>query len=428
MTTSVIVAIRDAGEAEIAAALASRPGLVVARRCADLVEAVAAATAGVGAVVVMSDQPRLDRAVVRTLVRKGVAIVGVPTSREAVGLLTGLGVPTVLPFPARPDDVVAAAIAAVAESGEALDDDGIDGEGEVTRGALVAVWGPTGAPGRTTVAVNLAVELARLAGSAVLVDADTYGGAVAQAVGILDESPGIAGVARAALRGGSIEEAVGRHAREIGNGLTVLTGVTRPSRWPELSAAALDPMWPVLRSAAAITVVDCGFGIERAVTVGPASGRDDATLSVLSAATVIVVVGSSEPLGIQRLVQALGDLGDVDEAAATPRQVVVNRVRASVVGARPGESIADILARYAAVPETWLIPDDPRTCDSATLVGEPACVRAPRSPFRRAIEALALRVWAEARPPASAGTGATRAKVAAARLGVSRLPRRTLKW
>jgi Mrp family chromosome partitioning ATPase len=46
---------------------------------------------------------------------------------------------------------------------------------------LLAVWGPKGAPGRTTVAVNLAFE------AAPLVDADTYGGAVAHAN--MQESP-----------------------------------------------------------------------------------------------------------------------------------------------------------------------------------------------------------------------------------------------
>jgi Mrp family chromosome partitioning ATPase len=46
---------------------------------------------------------------------------------------------------------------------------------------LLAVWGPKGAPGRTTVAVNLAFEAAPLVGEVLLVDADTYGGAVAHA-------------------------------------------------------------------------------------------------------------------------------------------------------------------------------------------------------------------------------------------------------
>src|SRR3954447_4820088 len=53
-------------------------------------------------------------------------------------------------------------------------------------GRVVAVWGPTGAPGRSTVAVALASELAQLGVSALLVDADVYGGVVAQLLGLLD--------------------------------------------------------------------------------------------------------------------------------------------------------------------------------------------------------------------------------------------------
>ena len=53
-----------------------------------------------------------------------------------------------------------------------------DGDG---RRILAAVWRPKGGPGRTTVAVNLAFEAAAASGEVLLVDADTYGGAVAHA-------------------------------------------------------------------------------------------------------------------------------------------------------------------------------------------------------------------------------------------------------
>ena len=59
-------------------------------------------------------------------------------------------------------------------------------------GRVVAVWGPAGAPGRTTVAIGVADEAARLGVSTLLADADPYGGTVAQTLGLLDESAGLA--------------------------------------------------------------------------------------------------------------------------------------------------------------------------------------------------------------------------------------------
>ena len=65
----------------------------------------------------------------------------------------------------------------------------------------MAVWGPTGAPGRTTVAVTVAAELAASGVATLLADADVYGGVVAQVLGFLDEAPGLAAAARLANNG-----------------------------------------------------------------------------------------------------------------------------------------------------------------------------------------------------------------------------------
>ena len=65
---------------------------------------------------------------------------------------------------------------------------------------MVAVWGPAGAPGRTTVATGLAAVLATR-GPTMLVDADPYGGSVAQVLGVLDEVSGLLAAARLAGSG-----------------------------------------------------------------------------------------------------------------------------------------------------------------------------------------------------------------------------------
>ncbi|HEU0256408.1 MAG TPA: hypothetical protein VFQ96_01060, partial [Microbacteriaceae bacterium] len=56
-------------------------------------------------------------------------------------------------------------------------------------GRVIAVWGGTGAPGRTTIAVGLAGEYAARGEETALCDVDPYGGSIATLLGLLDEAP-----------------------------------------------------------------------------------------------------------------------------------------------------------------------------------------------------------------------------------------------
>jgi MinD-like ATPase involved in chromosome partitioning or flagellar assembly len=185
----------------------------------------------------------------------------------------------------------------------------------------------------------------------------------------------------------------------------LVSGISRADRWSELPAEALEAVWEAARVGAGLVVVDAGFALEPADALG-GRDRNAATLSALAAADVIVAVGSSEPLGIQRLVQGLSELASVAETSDARRVVVVNRVRASVAGASPERAVADALARYASVAETWTVPFDPRACDAAALAGVALAEAAPRSAARRAVAELArhiVAVAAQARESARAG-------------------------
>ena len=67
---------------------------------------------------------------------------------------------------------------------------------------IIAVWGPGGAPGRSTLAIELAVELARGGRHVGLIDADTHAPSLALALGLADEGPGFAAACRQAELGG----------------------------------------------------------------------------------------------------------------------------------------------------------------------------------------------------------------------------------
>ena len=96
---------------------------------------------------------------------------------------------------------------------------------------MVAVWGPTGAPGRTSVALGIAGELAELGFPTMLIDADVYGGVVAQLLGLLDEAPGLAAACRLANNGTLDLPGLAELAVQVRPGLRVLTGIARAERW-----------------------------------------------------------------------------------------------------------------------------------------------------------------------------------------------------
>ncbi|MHB1064741.1 MAG: hypothetical protein ACYC1Z_09710 [Georgenia sp.] len=278
---------------------------------------------------------------------------------------------------------------------DAAEDQAQDAAPPTERGRLVVVWGPPGAPGRTTVAVTLAAELAALAGGALLLDADTEAPSIAQVLGLLDDSSALAVAARQATHGRLDAAALTQLAPVLAGGLRVLTGLTRADRWRELPATALEVIWDVAREVSPWTVVDvgAGLGVEAGFDPAWAPQRHQATAAALAAADVVVVVGAGEPVGLRRLVLALGELSDrALPGSQAERVVLVNRIRASAAGPRPAQSVTEALARFAGVTDPLLVPDDRPATDRAVLQGRTLTEVAASSPARLVLHELARRL------------------------------------
>lgn len=407
MTTGVLLALTGPEEAELVSLLdAPDTGLQVVRRCADVPEVVAAGLAGLGSLAVISaDLPGLDRPVLRRLAAAGVRTVLVaPAEDMARCRALGASVVTEAELGAR---AWAGAVGDLARSerpaqpaGPPPETETATAEASAPQGRLAVVWGPRGSPGRTTIAVNLAHELSSRART-LLVDADTEAPSVTQTLGVLDETAGIAAAARLAGDGRLDADALRSLARQVGKGPRLISGLTRADRWRELPAASLDVVWEAARALADWSVVDVGAGIDDPAggfTAGVAPRRHQATLSALTAADVVVVVGAAEPVGMHRLVMALQELTEAGVCAPhAPRIVVVNRVRGSAAGANPEQAVIESLARFAGVPDPLLVPDDRVAHDRAVLRGAALAEVAPGSRSRAAVQELADRLLG---PPA----------------------------
>ncbi|WP_337005817.1 MULTISPECIES: AAA family ATPase [unclassified Microbacterium] len=258
---------------------------------------------------------------------------------------------------------------------------------------VIAVWGPHGAPGRSTVAIQLAVELARRGRSVGVIDADTVAPALALLLGLSDDAPGVAAACRRAERGALDTAELTRLATTLrtgGGDIDVLAGINRPSRWPELASDRLRTTLRTSREWVEETVVDvaAAFDADDEVTFDLAGPRRHAaTSTTLSEADLIVAVAAADPLGISRFLRDHAELRRL--TAPTPVAVVVNQVRPGPLGIDARGQVRRTLERFAGITDVTFVPHDQRAADAALLHARPMTDVAPRSAFVAGVRRLA---------------------------------------
>jgi MinD-like ATPase involved in chromosome partitioning or flagellar assembly len=400
----LVVAAGAAWESTALGLLAERQGIVVLKRCVDLDDLLAAASAGQADVAVLGvDTHGLDQAAVDLLRKHSVRPVAVIP--DGVGLdaarlrATRIGIRSTVAESGL-TSLPEAVLADEAPSETVVPDEGVDeavpdpGRG----GRVLAVWGPAGAPGRTTLAAGIAAELARRGCRTALVDADPYGGAIAQQLGILDEVSGLLAAARLTAAG-MLPERFGSVQRTIGPHLGVVTGLPRADRWVEVRSGVVEHLLDVGRDHGHV-VVDTGFSLEHdpASDFGSRPGRNQMTLGAVDAADEVVVVGNADPVGLSRLARGLVELRDLTGGA--PVRVVVNRMRPTLGWS--DKDIAGMVEGFTRLTGLHFLPDDRAAVDHALVAGR-TVIEAGDSALGRAISGIADELLPESAPVAPSG-------------------------
>jgi Flp pilus assembly CpaE family ATPase len=207
---------------------------------------------------------------------------------------------------------------------------------------------------------------------------------------LLDEAPGFAAACRLAGTASLTLAELDRVASSHPRGFRVLTGLGRPSRWPELTAERIAGVLDVSRTWAEITIVDVAADLEEdeeLMSDVAAPRRNGATLEVLRRADRVIAVAASDPVGLARFLRGYATLVE----HTTPDRVVVvaNKVRSGSIGLDPGGQVRSTLQRFGGVTPAHLIPWDPASFDAALLSGRSLPEVAPRSAARGVIRKLA---------------------------------------
>jgi MinD-like ATPase involved in chromosome partitioning or flagellar assembly len=338
--------------------------LRLARRCVDVADLLAVAHTDLASAAIVSDDlAGLDVDAVARLEQAGVRVA---TVDPAAGRAEALGIRRVL---------------RLGDLDEIAHDVWSQPQPVATRRApSIAVWGPAGAPGRSTVALGLASSAAARGVDTVLVDADTYGGTLGQLLSVLDDVSGLVAACRAVNNGRPGE--VADHVLDIDPSLRLLTGLPRADMWAQVRPSALQGVLDELRQRAGLIVVDVGAPLEPATGAGPS--RNQTAVQVVESADAVVVVGRPDPVGLSRLVRAVHDLAAV---APDVRPVVAVNMMRSSLGWNEREVRATV-HRLTGIEPVVHLPYDRAGLDLAVMSGRTPREAVPSSPFVARIEVL----------------------------------------
>jgi len=259
----------------------------------------------------------------------------------------------------------------------------------------IACWSGSGSPGRTTLAINLATELALSRKRILLIDLDTLSPAVGIALGLVDTPAGLSAVLRLAEQNRLTRSELSRLsvAIDVGrNELVFLPGISAASRWPEVSAERFELLLAQISGQFDLIVLDlpqATYPTTRLVhpALSQVEERDDLIRSVLTRSSKLITISGCDAISAKRFLEAqslLLELGRADD-----QLVVVNRFRTSALGPDAKYELEQSFQNLANLRIDTFIPDEPENFDRALRNGLPLALLKRSSAARQAIKQLA---------------------------------------
>lgn len=374
-----------------------RGEMMVTRVCSDIAEAIAACNTGMADVLLVSDAqlvPPMEQ--IDELLMHQTAVVLFFERPENWQPL-----PDVLHLPATvamveleeriSSTVQSLTRPAAGATGEKLE---LDDVSTGCNGKIVSFWSAPGSPGRSTVALNYAVEAAQAGLDVVLLDADTYAASIAIQLGLMEESASIAQLCRV-IDSGSVDVARLNAACsmvQVGEAnMRVATGIPRASRWPEVRASALRRASMLLREHHDIVVLDLAPYIELDEQLSfdtQAPQRNAVTVEMLQCSDELFMIVRADSVGIPRALRAIDELEEA--LPGLKSKIVFNRVGTGSTGRSSKRRLVEAWDRFGPTREiAGYLPDDSASCNASVLGGSPLLEIAPRCSLRTEIRSLA---------------------------------------
>ncbi len=228
-----------------------------------------------------------------------------------------------------------------------------------TEPKLIAVTSPHGSTGKTTIAINIALELSVEKYKVLLIDADLSGPSVANYFCLAELPAGLTG----ALRIGSQKRFDEIQLERLSVQVPKTSVSVLPGAMAELTVSPtneiLSDIITVAQNSFDFVIVDLG-------SISPSSKATEFNLTnaLIQQADQVVLVASADPVGIFRLLAIEASILEL----TTEPMLVINRLRNSVIPQARSE-IKTTLSRLGTIEIKAFFPDDPNQVDQATKDG-----------------------------------------------------------
>jgi len=264
------------------------------------------------------------------------------------------------------------------------------GDGKVaTQGKVIAVYSPQGGSGKSILATNLGVALARASatteqkGRVALLDLNLQFGDVDLMLNLSPENT-IAGLAQKGATGidsDLVDQYLTTHEE---SGLRVLVAPSAPQYAESITVYTVEQVIDALRDAYQFVIIDCPSQLQ------------DTTLAALDASTTILLLTSLDLLALNKTRTAMEMLRQL----YVPEKIQVVLNRANSEGGIKLEDVEAVLG----VPIRCQIPSEGRVVVNSINEGKPFILSSPDATISRRINTLALELLgSESRPSPSGG-------------------------
>lgn len=235
-------------------------------------------------------------------------------------------------------------------------------------GRLVAVYSTKGGVGKTCIAINVAVAMAkRSAEPVVLVDGDLQYGDVAVMLGLPPQHTVLD--AAAAAQYGDMELVQQLTSRHHQSGVLVLPAPIEPMATDAMLPGEMVNICAALQQTAGHVIIDL-----------PAQ-QNDYVLALLEAADDVLLVGSMDIPSIKNLKIGMQAL-DLHQVAGSKIRLVLNHANAKVkLDVREVEKVLGLSAEFP-VPDDLAVP-------ISVNAGVPVLLDEPKAPVSRALDRIA---------------------------------------